>query len=529
MNTGVLGLNIIGDAGISYDNAAAWQRDIGGRFAVAINGGGKLSAQLQSAGVVVLHRIKAPSSNDDSVLQYAPREFVELRHRDAPAGAVLYIANENRPSTALDRWLVSAIEVAEEMGRKVCLGNWTTHTQYIDLLLVRRAIRRAVEGGHYCGAHVYFPHAGISTSLSHDMNGWLKLAQDVGGQWVITELAFAAADAFGNIDPHAGHIGRIGEAEYADLLEAAARFYASYGVYATVYSYGRWHDFEIHDSAMLKYELTNINRSVLVAPSVEHSVPLDSAPGWKDVELNSTGTATYVRAQPVTSAASVGRITQRTAARLNEPAGVQQKDGRWLPVIIKATSARGWVRSDVVVEAPPIDPPVVTLNVPYASQLGRDAERINNDCPEASALMLIQYERARAGKRIMRGLTVDMLVTRGETRPRLDTVKDLDFIVTLLEDFGVEAQRVTGLTPARIVEFIDRSRPPIVLVNYEHLKPGKRFGHFALVEGYGERGFYLHDPYLLGRSAYITLEQLDKALTDVEGIANRPYQGVVLL
>lgn len=285
-------------------------------------------------------------------------------------------------------------------------------------------------------------------------------------------------------------------------------------------------NFDIKDDPTLTNALVDINARFPVVTIIETQFPNDGAPGWeRSIELSSTGLSTRVRAQPHTTAAIVGTILRRTPVHINEQAAIREGGLRWFPIILLPMNVKGWVREDVVRRD---ERPIVLRPVPYVSQTDLNANLINNDCPEAAALMLIQYERVRAGKRVMRGLTVDMLVTRGELKPRPDTVKDLEFVVSVLDEFGVAAARESNLTLQRITELIDADRPPILLVNYEHLKPGKRFGHYVTAIGYGENGVWIHDPYLLGQSVYVTEAQLERALTDIAGIALRGYQGVVL-
>ena len=523
---GFLGGNFIGDAGISYENAAAWARDVGGRFAVAINGGSKLTAQLQGAGATVLHRIKAPSHNDDSVLQYSARAFVELLHRDAPPGAVLYVANENMPSTALDRWLISAIEVAEEPGinRKLCIGNWTTHTKYIDLLLVKRAIQRAIAGGHYNGAHVYFPHGGISASLNHDMNGWLKLAKEVGGPWIITELAFAAADSAGNIDPHAGHIGRIGEAGYVALLDAAARFYAAQGAYATVFSYGRWHNFEVENSDTLKQGFTTINRTVTVVEmqkfvNVEELGALEA--GY--VESVTAGFAN-VRSEPrVALSTDIGdafpgdllEVRPRTTGIIN--------GYNWYSVRRNEQDAFIATTSAKLVAGLP-DTPRANLNVPFVSQTDLLSNLINNDCREACVAMLHRFAVRRWTGVTPTFPTVNALVTQGTLTPRPDTLTTTQSLADMLVTLGIPAELRRGLTLEDITAQLRDGSPVAVLTQYSLFEPGRTFGHFAVVVSYGHSGFWLHDPYKRGKDVRVTSAAL---LAGMQAASAFP-QGVVL-
>jgi len=189
----------------------------------------------------------------------------------------------------------------------------------------------------------------------------------------------------------------------------------------------------------------------------------------------------------------------------------------------------GFIAAGVVTLAEIDDEPdkaVKRLDVLFVSQLGDEANKRNNDCGIACVLMLIQHHLKQAGLRPMKALTVDRLIA--DTPLAIaDKPQGLGVLTGLLDAYGVYAQITRPLTPDVIMKQIDNDNPVIALVNYQPIG-GESFGHYVTVTGYGERGFWLHDPYRTGADRYITREALDMALTDVSGFATFAYQGVTL-
>lgn len=175
--------------------------------------------------------------------------------------------------------------------------------------------------------------------------------------------------------------------------------------------------------------------------------------------------------------------------------------------------------------APVEDAPIKKLDVPFVSQLGTGAEKRNNDCGVACALMLHSYRMKQAGLQPMK-LAVNRLLDDTPLAAE-DKPLGLAALVNLLTLYGVTASTAQSLRAASIKAEIDAGRPPILLVNYRPIG-GESFGHYVVVTGYGARGFWLHDPYKRGRDIYITSEALEAAQTEMGGIASYPYQAVIL-
>lgn len=96
----------------------------------------------------------------------------------------------------------------------------------------------------------------------------------------------------------------------------------------------------------------------------------------------------------------------------------------------------------------------------------------------------------------------------------------------LLDDYGVDAAIRRPLTTDAIIDGIQNGQPVIALVNYAQIG-SRAMGHYVVVFAYGERGFWIHDPYERGAGVYVRREILDEALRNTGEFAAFPYQGIV--
>lgn len=198
----------------------------------------------------------------------------------------------------------------------------------------------------------------------------------------------------------------------------------------------------------------------------------------------------------------------------------------WIPVK-EGFVAQGVIRLELIQE--PGDP--IKLNdIPFVSQKGIGADRIINDCVEAACLSAIHKSHLMSGRNLMRALTVDML-----TRGRPDGVRSVNYGVQLLDDFGVPAKYMQPLDDAELMWQISMGKPVIMLVNYKYIG-GEGFGHFIVMTGYNDKGFWIHDPYNRGANVFISKTKFNAATSDYLlpngkyfADPSLPRQGIVLL
>lgn len=225
---GSLSLNI--RQGVSNEACAAYVARLKPAL-VLVQDETKLAALLLSIGVSVIMRF----TGDDSIDGSDPVEFVRVRHAAAPEGCILHLSNEVRPSADLDVWTLGALAACEAHGRKACAFNLYTHESAAAWRTCTRALNATVRGGHWIGAHTYFDENGFADDIEWDGNDWLRVKQQYGGRWCVSELGFA-----GGMDAYAGWQGRVSAAWYAAELERAARYYSQLGVASCIFSWGKW-------------------------------------------------------------------------------------------------------------------------------------------------------------------------------------------------------------------------------------------------------------------------------------------------
>lgn len=533
---GIIGLNILGDRGLSRENVTAYVQRLKPAYCVVMND------PQQAAMLTGLTRvIYRQHGDDDAHRSTSPAAFVQERHAVAPPGAFIYLTNEPGRSDlqVLNQWTLSAIRECEQRGRKAVILNFATgNPEPGEWEALRSCVEAAKRGGHLLGLHEYFNRT-VNASVPWHVGRYANARQTFGANCppiVITELGCAPG-----YDPHKGWQGAYGEAEYAQELAVAAARYGRDGVGVCIFSYGNWQTYGIENAEGVKSSMVQINQTVNLppvnpTPTPPPSVPTlppDDAPGWVDKDASSTGNVTNVRAQPNTSSSVVGAIAARPTPVRLYPDGTDMADGKWNPVVVKATGKKGWVRSDVVKyadPAPPPDTPYLKLDVPYVSQEhAAEANRFKNDCGVACASMLLRYKFSRVGLGLPRLLTVNDMALKTSLVSNDDGLH-LNEIVDLLAGYGVTAVTRRPLSTNDIVALLDAMQPVLVLVKYGHFNPNDSFkgGHFAVIVGYGERGFWCHDPYKAGADYYVTRETLDEAMRDVTEFASFRYQGVVL-
>ena len=237
MNAGVIGLNI--RQGVNNDNVAAYHRDLRPHTSL-VHDEAKLVPMLQVTGTRVIWRVTGddPKHNpvNTSAVQFVRERFSAV---GGNGQAVIHLTNEIGWSQAHDTWTLAALAECVRLGVKACIFNHYTHTPYAVWLRSERVLREAIAAGCSIGAHVYW-NGSFPAHADDDTHAWLKVRDRVGGEWVVTELGYAARRADGQLDPDRGWQGQISEAEYITQLGRAAGWYAQQGVPACLFSWGKW-------------------------------------------------------------------------------------------------------------------------------------------------------------------------------------------------------------------------------------------------------------------------------------------------
>lgn len=510
----MIGLNILGDRGRSEDEIVAIVKQIGAKYHVVMDNM-SLAHKVQAAGATVIYRMH--DADDNAQDRADPAAFVQRRHAAAPAGALLYLGNEPYPTQRLADWTMAALVECERWGRKGVILNFPTgNPQPDDWTKFKPVLERAYTRGHVLGLHEYFDVSWRKDYPWH-VGRWEALRAVVGSripQIVITELGACIG-----YQPLRGYRwGNVmSDEQYAAELVSVGRYYADHGIHACVFALTRddsaddWHTFNPRPRVI----------DALAAFNREVKPPVPQTPVYPNPETLGEpyeAVVTYVnslyvnlRAEPFVKAADIGdvRVGNKVLVR---PQTWPNGGYEWA----RLEQPAGWVASDLMRFAPldTVDEPRVKLDVPYVSQLGADANAINNDCPEATALMLIQYNLKRRGLPVMAGLKVNMLVAGGDLKPREDVPKNADYILALLRDYCAEGRQLTNVTPDQLADLIDAQRPVIVLTTYDVVKPGDTFkgNHWLVLTGYGKHGFYGLDSYKANGEVYIRTGDLQRGM-----------------
>lgn len=483
---------------------------------------------------VVVHRSYHPRDNEFHLFM-SPADWLNAYAPTVAPGVLLQCLNEPDGYTNLPtlvNWCVQVMKLAHERGIALCVPNFAVGhpdtalvgSGALDPLL--RALAAYPE--HRLGLHEYWradPTA--EPYLVGRFTAILDRATAIGvtaPRILITEYG---RDHAGGLNDGWRGVG-LTEERYAELLISThRRVYAPRNIPAAVFCYAtspdrKWWSFDVEGARTVLAGMAQYNAT--------QATPAALQSGTLTATLSNV---VNVRGQPTTAAAVLRTLKAGDAVRYNPTAisgGAYTANGKTLTGWYALDS--GYIAAGVVTigapgEAP--DTPIKRIDVPFVSQLGTDASKRANDCGVACSLMLIQHTLKRAGLRTMRGLTVNRLI---EDTPLVssDAPLGLSALIALLDAYGVSA--VIAPRPVNadaVVRYLDAGKPPILLVNYAAIG-GESIGHYVVCVAYGERGFWLHDPYKRGAEVYVTRADLDRALATVTdiGAASFPYQGIAL-
>lgn len=160
------------------------------------------------------------------------------------------------------------------------------------------------------------------------------------------------------------------------------------------------------------------------------------------------------------------------------------------------------------------------LAVPYESQKSKTANWYVNDCLPGCVVMVAKS----------RVPSLNISVNEVAAKTSLSK-KDKGILpaegIQLLGRYGIQSYAQHSLTLAQLRREIDMDRPAILLVNYKYFN-GTEFGHYVVLIGYDDTGFYVHDPYDMGANFRLSIEDFEKAITDTKKFSFYARQGILL-
>lgn len=223
--------------------------------------------------------------------------------------------------------------------------------------------------------------------------------------------------------------------------------------------------------------------------------------------------AASVGAQPVGNLTTLGELVKRSDSL---------HDGKYQWK--RYESFKGecfWIRADVHQDML-LDTPERVLDVPYVSQNEPATAFTDNDCGPACMVGLL----AAVGIQT----TVREFMQRASITHR-NTTQYNELRRGVLA-FGKDLKHIRPLHLSGILNYIKHGQPVCALLYRHHLLPGKRYGHFMNIVGYRirEDKLYIvaHDPDGKPYSEY-PAEQFVRALANVNGNNNLPFQGMVIV
>jgi len=154
---------------------------------------------------------------------------------------------------------------------------------------------------------------------------------------------------------------------------------------------------------------------------------------------------------------------------------------------------------------------MTNLPVPYKSQWDQDALSSHNNCgPTCIAMILGFYDVAT---------TTDAVHTKTGADGGLVTISQLQ---TAISSYGCKSTVYVGTTPDQLKTLLDSGQPVMALVHAGSLTSrqdqGFTGGHFVVVVGYREDGYFVNDPDFWdkfrgdGDHHFYTTQDFEKAL-----------------
>lgn len=485
---------------------------------------------------------------DDNVLEkFDPDTYADVFFPLHVPGTVLFVGNEDSNSHSDPRLFARTVKLHTEVlklatARGIQVGTCCMSTgnpaltQYPLYAPLLREMQVGREKGvyHWLRLNRYFTETDNTHMRQHE-NALADACRLAGVGVAVPPIIFGEVGALRSFfEPERGyHSMGWSDQKYIDRLKLLDLPYP-YAVYcwgAGVYDQ-RWADCAASEQlvGMMAQQLPRTPKTALEEWRAKQ-VQVTYKDGVIDRVLDGHAN---VRQSPSTTAKIIGQLVPGDRVRYNPAqinagaAGAYRANGLTMYTWWQLESG-GYAAVGVLSFADPNqipDVPIKWLNVPHVSQIGTSAQKRNNDCGVAASKSAHDFVMQKSGLMPMK-LSVDRLI---EDTPLAasDAPLGVAALVNLLAVYGVKARTALNMTPAAIRAEIDADRPFIALVNYRPIG-GESFGHYVVVIGYGSRGFWLHDPYKRGANVYVTTDTLEAALTEMNGIAGAPYQGVVLV
>lgn len=321
---GIIGFNVT-DYGISRDNILADMRDTRGKWALVRNSPQLVAHCVNNLGMNVIYRLTGDDGFDNP-FDRDPADFARNRMAQVEGipNAWIHAVNEIDASERQNDWTTAFMSACELGNRKACILNYSTHRSAADWKLSEPVVRRAINGGHAVGIHVYLNGSGQDVGAWE----WRRWQDELGGLWVVTEFGYIRDVR----DAYKGWRGTITEAQHASFLRQHAREFSARKMPMLLFSYEHWPlndegrstGFGVFDARQVMASIAAINRENT------WSMPMATFNWGATNERTVTALATglqyvNIRIQPNTRANKVGELrvgdTKRVSANTTRTDG----------------------------------------------------------------------------------------------------------------------------------------------------------------------------------------------------------------
>lgn len=577
------GLNVLAQPGI--DRAALLKYvDRAKPVMMVVMDDTALAQQIRAASpkTLVVHRTyhQADSRWHEVV---TPKEFLDAHKPTAVNGVVCAVYNE--PSGAglfaASTWIEQLIAQCP-IDMTLALPHMAVGNPSEDEILAGkfdRILKSICGSRHYLALHEYFVTDPLAETPYYcgRFTFWQRRARQLGlpaPKIIITEHG---RDVGGGVKDGWRDTGWSEDQYFARLVQAR-ELYKPHGIPVAVYCYGagfsqRWQSFNIEGATTLLDKMAEYEETMPTTPDIPAptdggvkatltKIPKDfinvrQQPNGNDAgDLLVGDVVTYYPDAPVV-AGGAQWVYQTPLEPIERPTGRQNAALGWVSL------QDGGVVFEKVID-PPVEPPTeetvklkvsevdamiaaneqalailrgaklpgdgtkMLLDMPYVSQLGKDADSHNNDCLVADLLMCDRFlKKAKTG--VEPDLpTVDMIVPATPLAGNPSALLTFNDGIALAKRLGFKVAYQSGMKPDAIRKSLDIGAPVIALVDYAKYNPaGKPIPHFMVISGYDGDAFITQDSYLMGANVKIEADTLDKAMKAVPGNTGE-YQALTL-
>lgn len=294
---GCIGPHIEANAiGYTRARSIAAAKKIGGKYATIVNDP-LLCAELLSVGIIPIYRVNKGGFLDDDAHNkgYSARDYIRFANSELEDKTAL-ISFVNEPGrqnlTVLRDFLLEGIDEANNLGRKLVLGNWSYgNPEPEDWDVLAPVLREMSDGKHILGVHEGYDieHPNLDKTYPYLIGRFLEIKKKYNLSVIVTEFA-------ANKTAWDGWQTWLGWQTWASKVEDAVKnVYSPNGVYITPFTLYPWQTgFDYINQIELQEEFNRINER----NPMDKFIPEPTAGGKKAKVSKMPGKFINLRSQP---------------------------------------------------------------------------------------------------------------------------------------------------------------------------------------------------------------------------------------